>query len=135
VALLALLVCVVAPIAEEFLFRGFCFEALRPTFGVLGAAVAVGLVFGGIHATSTPAVLLVPLAVFGFTLCLLRWKTGSLYPCIALHALNNAVAYAGLQHWDWQAVPLTLGAWALIFVVLRPFHERERGVEASRAAA
>jgi membrane protease YdiL (CAAX protease family) len=135
VALLAVLVCVVAPIAEEFLFRGFCFAALRPTFGVIGAALAVGLVFGGIHATSTPAVLLVPLGVLGFTLCLLRWKTGSLYPCIAIHALNNSVAYGSLQHWGWQVPLLAVGALAAIALILRPFNERERRVDRRRLAA
>lgn len=125
VGLLALFVCVLAPIAEEFLFRGFCFAALRPSLGVVGAAIAVGLVFGAFHATSTPPALLVPLALFGFLLCLVRWKTGSLYPCIALHALNNSIAYASLQHWDWQAVPLLAGAWLTIAIVLRPLNGRE----------
>src|SRR4051794_31192646 len=74
VVLIAILVCVVAPLAEEFLFRGFCFGALRPTLGVVGAAIAVGAVFGAIHIGSTPAILLPTLAVLGFLLCLLRWK-------------------------------------------------------------
>ena len=59
------------------------------------AALIVGVVFGAIHAgtgiSAVPA-----LVLFGVILCLLREQTGSLYPCIALHAVNNAVAYAGL---------------------------------------
>jgi membrane protease YdiL (CAAX protease family) len=51
VGLLAVFVCVLAPIAEEFLFRGFCFAALRPSFGVFGAALAVGGVVGPYKAT------------------------------------------------------------------------------------
>ena len=35
---------------------------------------------------------LVPLGVFGALLCLLYHRTGSLLPCMALHALNNSLA-------------------------------------------
>jgi membrane protease YdiL (CAAX protease family) len=134
VAVLGLIVCVLAPLGEEFLFRGFCFPALRPSLGVAGAALAVGLVFGAVHLTTTPPVLLVPLALFGVVLCLLRQKTGSLYPCIALHALNNSIAYGLLQHWDWQIVPLAAGALAVCALVLSPFRARE-DVAADRALA
>lgn len=124
IAILAVLICVLAPISEEFLFRGFCFEALRPTLGVFGAAVAVGVIFGAVHVTSTPAVLLVELGFLGFVLCLLRWKTGSLYPCIGLHAVNNTVSYGALLGWTWQILPLTVGALALVVLVLRPIGAR-----------
>ena len=58
----AALTCVVAPICEEFLFRGFIFTALRNWQGTWPAAIITGLVFGGVHAGSAPAVDLVPLA-------------------------------------------------------------------------
>jgi len=84
-----------APIAEELFFRGFFYGSLRSRMSMWPAALIVGLVFGAIHAgtgiSAVPA-----LVLFGVILCLLREQTGSLYPCIALHAVNNAVAYAGL---------------------------------------
>ena len=40
-----------------------------------------------------------PLAALGFGLCLLYSRTGSLYPCIAAHSLNNSIAFAGLEKW------------------------------------
>ena len=131
IAVLALLICVLAPIAEEFLFRGFCFEALRPRFGVLGAAIAVGAVFGAVHATSTPAALIVELGMLGFLLCLLRWRTGSLYPCIGLHALNNAISFGALLGWGWQIPPLVAGSLAVIFLVLRPIGARSASASAA----
>jgi hypothetical protein len=124
IAVLAVLICVLAPIAEEFLFRGFCFQALRPSLGVPGAAVAVGVVFGAVHATSTPGVLLVELGFLGFVLCLLRWKTGSLLPCIALHAINNSIAYGSLVGWGWQIPPLVVGALGVIALILVPIARR-----------
>jgi uncharacterized protein len=96
----AALTCVVAPICEEFLFRGFIFRALRNWRGTLPAALITGLLFGGVHAGSAPASDLPPLAVFGFLLCLLYRYSGSLYPCIALHSMNNSVSFASLEEWS-----------------------------------
>jgi uncharacterized protein len=86
---------VIAPIAEELFFRGFFYGSLRTRLPVGWATLICGAVFGVIHVTTGPSA--VPaLIVFGIVLCLLREFTGSLYPCIALHAVNNAFAYGGL---------------------------------------
>jgi membrane protease YdiL (CAAX protease family) len=92
----AALTCVVAPIGEEFLFRGYVFTALRGWRGTIPAALLTGLLFGGVHAGSAPLGDLVPLAALGFGLCLLYRHTGSLYPGIFAHCLNNCIAFAGL---------------------------------------
>ncbi len=96
----AALTCVVAPMCEEFLFRGFIFTALRNWRGTLPAALITGLLFGAVHATSAPLLDLVPLAALGFGLCLLYRVTGSLYPCMVAHSLNNSIAFAGLENWS-----------------------------------
>jgi len=108
------LTCVVAPICEEFLFRGFIFTALRNWRGVWPAAVMTGLLFGAVHAGSAPVVDLMPLAALGFGLCLLYRYTGSLYPCIAAHSLNNSLAFGSLEGWGWQILVLMVAALALI---------------------
>jgi membrane protease YdiL (CAAX protease family) len=92
----AALICIVAPIAEEILFRGFIFNALRGWRGTMTAAVITGLLFGAVHAGSAPVLDLVPLAALGFGLCLLYRRTGSLYPGIGAHSLNNSIAFASL---------------------------------------
>ncbi len=114
----AALTCVVAPIGEEFLFRGYIFTALRNWRGPWTAAVATGLLFGLVHVGSAPLLDLVPLAALGFGLCLLYRRTGSLYPCIAVHSLNNSVAFGQLADWNWQwQIPL-LAVAALASLVL-----------------
>jgi membrane protease YdiL (CAAX protease family) len=115
------LTCVVAPMCEEFLFRGFIFTALRNWCGTLPAAVITGVVFGGVHVGSAPALDLVPLAALGFGLCLLYRYTGSLYPCMIAHALNNCVAFAGLEDWGWQAVVLIVCALGAIGAIVLAF--------------
>ncbi|HXA55149.1 MAG TPA: CPBP family intramembrane glutamic endopeptidase [Solirubrobacteraceae bacterium] len=118
----AWLTCVVAPICEELLFRGFFFRALYNWRGLWPAALLTGAVFGGVHAGSAPAVDLIPLAALGFALCLLYRYTGSLYPCIATHCLNNCIAFGALEGWGWQIPVLTvaaLGTIALLALALR----------------
>lgn len=112
------LVCVVAPLAEEFFFRGYVFTALKSWRGVWPAAITVGVLFGAVHAGGSDAAFLLPLAVLGLIFCLLYERTGSLYPCIVLHAINNSVAFGASMDWDWQ-IPVTLAiSLALITVLL-----------------
>ncbi len=102
------LTCVVAPMCEEFLFRGYVFTALRGSWGLWPAAIVDGVLFGAVHASSAPVLDLLPLAGLGFGLCLLFRYSGSLYPGMGAHALNNAIAFASLENWSW------LGGLALI---------------------
>ncbi len=111
----AALTCVLAPLAEEFLFRGFVFTSLRNWRGLWPAALITGLLFGAVHAGSAPAIDLVPLAALGFALCLLYRATGSLYPCIAAHCINNSIAFASLEEWGVsQALVLMVSALAVL---------------------
>jgi membrane protease YdiL (CAAX protease family) len=104
----ALLVCVVAPICEELFFRGYLFAALRRR-GLVLAALVTGLAFGGAHVASAPIGFIVPLGVLGVILCLLYERTGSLYPCMGLHALNNSIAFGVGDGRGWL-IPICLAA-------------------------
>ncbi len=120
-----IVVIVVAPLAEEFFFRGFFYRALRSRMGILAAAAIDGLVFGLIHYTGPDTLELLPiLAVLGFIFCLVYERTGTLYSVIALHAFNNAIAY-GFEAEN-AVVSLVLGALMLTACALGPrfFHRR-----------
>lgn len=112
-ALVVVIVAVLAPLGEELLFRGYVFPALRNALGFLPAAIITGLIFGAVHIGSSPIGYALPLAFFGFGLCALYQWTGSLYPCIALHALNNAFALGIDQGWGWEIAPVMVGAAAV----------------------
>jgi membrane protease YdiL (CAAX protease family) len=120
VALIAvtIVVTVCAPLAEEFLFRGYFFGALRRK-GLWFAALFTGLAFGLVHVFGSPIAFIVPLALLGTLLCLLRERTGSLYPGIALHCINNAAAMSSSEHWDWQVPVVMFGSLGAIAVLVR----------------
>ena len=110
----AVLVVGVAPVAEEFFFRAFFYGALRSRFRVPIAAGLNGLLFGAIHYTGPDTLsILPPLVLLGVLFCLLYEKTGSLYPVIAFHAFNNALALATQVEGGWPA-PLAVGAGSLV---------------------
>jgi uncharacterized protein len=117
-AAVAVLVCIVAPIAEEFFFRGYFFGALRNWRGVWPAAALTGLVFGAIHVGSAPVGFLVPLAFFGFLLCLVYQRTRSLYPCMALHCINNSIAFGVGEKWGWQIPVVLVGSLCVIAALM-----------------
>jgi len=110
-------VMIVAPLGEEFFFRGFFYRALRSKFSIGLAALMDGLVFGLLHYNfeGLEGLLLVPqLAFLGVVFCLVYERTGSLWPVVAMHAFNNAIAYAVQANGGWQVSvvvgPLMIGA-------------------------
>lgn len=88
--LLGLLLLAVAPgIAEELFFRGYVQRQAERRLGVLWAIVITGVLFGLYHLRLTQAL---PLSVLGIYLCYITWRTGSLWPAVIVHFLNNALA-------------------------------------------
>ncbi len=107
-----LTVCVGAPLVEEIFFRGFFFRALRNRLSLPLAATATGVIFGVMHLISSPIEAILPLALFGALLCVLYERTGSLYPCIALHAINNALAFGVNEEMGGATALLVVGSLA-----------------------
>lgn len=117
----AIMVAVLAPIAEEFFFRGMIYRALKNGVGIAAAAIISGLLFGAMHidSTSTDRLLqVVPLAILGISFALLYQWTGTLYATIALHATNNAIAVAAYadKHNSDFGMALAVVIWLLMMV-------------------
>ncbi len=85
------LVIGIAPFVEEFFFRGFLYKAFKNGIGVWPGALASGTLFGLIH---LKPIYFAPLMALGVILALLYQRTGSIWPCIGVHAANNAIAFA-----------------------------------------
>lgn len=92
-----LVVAVLAPIAEELLFRGILLPALaRSRLGFWGAAVVSTLGWTLLHTYSIAGMLLVFL--LGMLFSWLFARTSSLRIPIAAHMANNAIACLMLQY-------------------------------------
>jgi membrane protease YdiL (CAAX protease family) len=129
----AFFVCAVAPMCEETFFRGFLFGVLRRLplrvgareLGPWVASLIVAILFGLAHTGSANPEYLIPLGFLGFLLCLVRWRTRSLYPGMVLHSANNAIALAVQLHWSvGAAAALAVGSWLVIAVVVGPLGAR-----------
>ncbi len=92
--LLVVFAIIIAPIFEEFIFRGFAYPALKQRFGPWRALALVSIVFALSH-VHVPSI--VPLFVLAIGLGLAYEWTGSLLAPITMHALFNAIMVARLM--------------------------------------
>lgn len=81
---------VVAPLAEEVIFRGYLFGKLKKYLPIWVAIVATSLLFGLVHGAWNLAIDTFALSV---VMCLLRQSTGSLWAPILLHMSKNGIAF------------------------------------------
>ena len=89
--LLALVVCVVAPVMEEMIFRSWLWTGLRRYWGVAPTVLCTGALFALAHVAVGlyKPLLVLPTALL---LSLVRHFGGSVRASIAAHVLNNTVA-------------------------------------------
>ncbi len=80
--------CLLAPLAEELLYRGVLFRSCWNRLGVIPGAVVSSAVFAILHFYDGYG--LASVAVFGMSSALLYAATGSLGACITLHFLYNS---------------------------------------------
>lgn len=89
---------VLAPIAEEIIFRGWLYGKIRnelngkvpEKWGIALAILVVSVVFGAIHMQWNVGVNVFALSV---VLCALREVTGTIYAGILTHMIKNGVAF------------------------------------------
>jgi uncharacterized protein len=81
---------VIAPIAEEVLFRGYLFGKLLKRVPILPAMIVTSLVFGLVHGQWN-----VGLDTFALSMvmCTLRVITGSIWAGVLLHMMKNGIAF------------------------------------------
>ncbi len=94
--------CLVAPLAEEILYRGILYRSLANKTGVLAAAVVSSVIFASLHFYDFYG--LASVATFGFVCALLYQATGSLVNVVVLHMLYNTSIT--LPQWTIYHAPL-----------------------------
>jgi sodium transport system permease protein len=88
---LLLFLTILPGIGEEIAFRGVLLHGLHRRLRPVGVALAVGLVFGLFH---TSLFRIFPTAYLGVILAAVVLLTGSIFPAMLWHALNNAMGLA-----------------------------------------
>jgi membrane protease YdiL (CAAX protease family) len=84
---LAIVSIVVAPVVEEFLFRGLLFRAMEKYWSVALSTLVSASFFAVVH----PAMSWPPVFAVGLATAWLFARSGNLMPCVLLHAGYNAV--------------------------------------------
>lgn len=86
----ALAVIAVTPaVCEEMLFRGMIFHSMKAKYRITTAMIAVAVLFGLYHMS---LVKFIPTGFLGLMLCYVVYKTGSIYPAMLIHFINNAIS-------------------------------------------
>ena len=87
--LLFILVMAVSPaICEEAVFRGMLLSSFRGRTGALIAVLVTALLFGLFHMSLYR---LLGTMTLGLIMGYAVWRSGSIWPAVLLHALNNAI--------------------------------------------
>ncbi|MFO7810418.1 MAG: ABC transporter permease [Candidatus Delongbacteria bacterium] len=82
-----IIISVLPAIFEESVFRGVFFKIMEKRFSRTGLIVATGLMFGGIHLNIFS---FFETSVLGILLGLLVLLSGSIFPSMVMHFINNA---------------------------------------------
>ena len=87
--------CLVAPVAEELIFRGWLYAKLRTklpgkTLSIILSTLLVSILFGLLHGQWNVGVNVFAMSL---VLCSLREITGTVYSGILLHILKNTIAF------------------------------------------
>ena len=81
---------VLAPVAEELLFRGYLYGKLRRWTVIWLAAVITSVVFGVVHGQWNVGL---DVFVLSLVMCGLREMTGSIWAGVLLHMIKNGLAF------------------------------------------
>jgi membrane protease YdiL (CAAX protease family) len=90
---------VLPPLVEETVFRGVLLERFAVKWSLATGIVVSAIAFGLLHVDPIGA------GMFGVVTALLYLRTGSLWPGILVHAVNNLVALTSMRLADPQAAP------------------------------
>lgn len=88
-----ILIAVIPPLVEEFVFRGLFYHSYRKN-GILGAAVASGIVFGIVHMNINQFCYTV---IMGIVLAIMVEATGSMFSAMLAHFAFNTYSISMMK--------------------------------------
>lgn len=97
-ALAFLTLVIIAPLAEELLFRGYLYGKLRKTAPIWVAVLITSITFGVAHLWAGPGnalqwAVMIDTFVLSIMLCFLREYTGAIWASFLVHAIKNGLAF------------------------------------------
>jgi uncharacterized protein len=117
-AAFGVMTCILAPLAEEFFFRGFLLRVLAERTNLWVGVILSGVLFGMVHLPSGDWIGVIVLSAFGIALAGLFLLTSSLIPCIMLHALHNSISFGFTKELPWWGfLLLTVGSVTTTLVI------------------
>ena len=78
-------------VCEEMLFRGLIYNSMKARYREPAAIGIVAVLFGIYHMS---LVKFIPTGLLGLILCCVAYKTGSIFPSMMMHFINNAFSVA-----------------------------------------
>lgn len=93
---------IVPGFCEEFFFRGVLFSSLRSVTFPWRTILTTAVLFGSFHIIAGLVLAperFLPSAFIGLVLGWVRWRTGSVFPSMVLHAVHNGLLLS-LVHWQ-----------------------------------
>ena len=82
-------IAVTPAVCEEMLFRGLIYHSMKARYRASAAIAIVAVLFGIYHMS---LVKFIPTGLLGLALCYVVYKTGSVYPSMMMHFINNALS-------------------------------------------
>ena len=87
---------ILAPVAEELLFRGYLFGKMRKHAPFWLAMIITSILFGGLHLIAGASLqwnVAADTFALSLVLCTLRQITGNIWAGVLLHMIKNGIAY------------------------------------------
>lgn len=82
-----IVIAITPAICEEMLFRGMIFHAMKEKYSIRTAIIVVATLFGIFHMS---LIKLIPTGLLGMVLCIIVYMTGSIFPAMLMHFINNS---------------------------------------------
>jgi membrane protease YdiL (CAAX protease family) len=94
----AFLAVFTAPLVEEFVYRGLLYSPLKRTIGTVGAVTVATSLFALVHVPQYWGAWgsITCLLILSLFLTVIRAMTKSIFPCVAIHTLFNAIGALGI---------------------------------------
>jgi membrane protease YdiL (CAAX protease family) len=90
-------ICIIVPVMEELMFRGWLYSKVAQTkLGNIGALVFSSILFTAIHTQYNNIITLIMIFLLSLLLGFARYKNGNISYCIAIHILFNSLATIAL---------------------------------------